>query len=444
MLAVPPMPPMPPMPQVRRVAMLSVHTSPLEQPGTGDAGGLNVYVAEVSKRLAERGIEVEIFTRMTDGSLPLESQMAPGVHVRHVIAGPLEGLSKGDLPGQLCAFAQGVMRAEAARPEGWYDLVHSHYWLSGQVGWLAADRWRVPLVHTMHTMARVKNSSLADGDIPEPPGREIGEAQVVEAADRLVANTVGEATELVELYDADPGRVRVVSPGVDLGLFTEGDVVAARARVGLPQDAHVLLFVGRIQPLKAPDVLLRAVADLLARRPDLRERLVVAVVGGPSGSGLGKPRALQELAHQLGIQAQVRFVPPVDRATLALWYRAADLVTVPSYSESFGLVAVEAQACGTPVVAAAVGGLPWAIGDGGLLIEGHRISDWSAGLEGLLDDPGRRELLSRRAVKHASQFSWERTTDRLLEVYAESMMVRTFSPVDDRAGRGGVPVAMIR
>jgi D-inositol-3-phosphate glycosyltransferase len=227
-------------------------------------------------------------------------------------------------------------------------------------------------------------------------------------------------------------------------LFTVGDVVAARARVGLPPDAHVLLFVGRIQPLKAPDVLLRAVADLLARRPDLRGRLVVAVVGGPSGSGLGRPRALQELADQLGIQAQVRFVPPVDRATLALWYRAADLVTVPSYSESFGLVAVEAQACGTPVVAAAVGGLPWAIGDGGLLIEGHRTSDWSAGLEGLLDDPGRRELLSRRAVKHASQFSWERTTDRLLEVYAESMMARTLSPVDAAAARSGVPAAMSR
>jgi len=291
-------------PQVRRVAMLSVHTSPLEQPGTGDAGGLNVYVVEVSKRLAQRGIEVEIFTRMTDGSLPLQSEIAPGVHVRNVIAGPFEGLGKADLPGQLCAFAQGVMRAEAARPEGWYDLVHSHYWLSGQVGWLAADRWRVPLVHTMHTMARVKNSRLADGDAPEPAGREIGEAQVVDAADRLVANTAGEARELVDLYGADPAKVRVVSPGVDLGLFTVGDVAAARAELGLPQDGQVLLFVGRIQPLKAPDVLLRAAADLLARRPELRRRLVVAVVGGPSGSGLGKPRALQELAQQLGIQAR--------------------------------------------------------------------------------------------------------------------------------------------
>ena len=446
---------MPAVPQVRRVAMLSVHTSPLEQPGTGDAGGLNVYVVEVSKRLAERGIEVEIFTRMTDGGLPLTSELAPGVHVRNVIAGPFEGLGKADLPGQLCAFAQGVMRAEAARPEGWYDLVHSHYWLSGQVGWLAADRWRVPLVHTMHTMARVKNSRLAEGDIPEPQGREIGEAQVVDAADRLVANTQGEAGELVDLYDADPGKVRVVSPGVDLGLFTVGDMASARARVGVPQDAQLLLFVGRIQPLKGPDVLLRAAADLLARRPELRRRLVIAIVGGPSGSGLGKPRALQELALRLGIQAQVRFVPPVDRATLALWYRAADLVTVPSHNESFGLVAIEAQACGTPVVAAAVGGLPFAIGEGGLLIEGHRTTEWSAGLESLLVDPARRQRLSRKAVEHASQFSWERTTDRLLEVYTESMTARSrspfdgvssgdvVSPLDEAVGLIGVPAAVI-
>jgi D-inositol-3-phosphate glycosyltransferase len=443
-------------PQVRRVAMLSVHTSPLEQPGTGDAGGLNVYVVEVSKRLAQRGIEVEIFTRMTDGALPRQSELSPGVHVRNVIAGPFEGLGKEDLPGQLCAFAQGVMRAEAARAEGWYDLVHSHYWLSGQVGWLAADRWRVPLVHTMHTMARVKNSRLAEGDTPEPPGRAIGEAQVVEAADRLVANTLGEAGELVDLYDADPGKVRVVSPGVDLSVFSVGDMAAARAQVGLPLNAHVLLFVGRIQPLKAPDVLLRAAADLLSRRPELRQQLVVAVLGGPSGSGLGKPRALQELAHELGIEAQVRFVPPVDRATLAAWYRAADLVAVPSHSESFGLVAVEAQACGTPVVAAAVGGLPFAVGTGGLLIDGHRTSDWSKGIEGLLDDPGRRRLLSRKAIDHAAQFSWERTTDRLLEVYTESMIARTAPPgdraapspdpislKDDPRGLTGVPAAVI-
>ena len=165
----------------RRVAMLSVHTSPLEQPGTGDAGGLNVYVVETAKRLARAGTEVEIFTRATSSDLPPITQLAPGVLVRHIVAGPFEGLSKNDLPGQLCAFAAGLMQVEAWQEPGWYDLVHSHYWLSGQVGWLAADRWNVPLVHTMHTMAKVKNASVAEGDSPEPAGRVIGEEQVVAA-----------------------------------------------------------------------------------------------------------------------------------------------------------------------------------------------------------------------------------------------------------------------
>ena len=256
--------------------MVSVHTSPLEQPGTGDAGGMNVYVAEVAKELATRGLEVDIFTRATTGTIPPIVELVPGVSVRHITAGPYEGLGKADLPGQLCAFAAGVMRAAAARPEGWYDVLHSHYWLSGQVGWLAADRWGVPLVHTMHTMARVKNLHLPTDDSPEPPGREIGEAQVVEAADRLVANTEGEAADLVALYDADPAKVRVVTPGVDLATFTPGDPHTAREALGLPRDGRVLLFVGRIQPLKRPDILLRVGSRAgppppgLARRPRAR------------------------------------------------------------------------------------------------------------------------------------------------------------------------------
>lgn len=201
---------------LRRVALISMHTSPIAQPGVGDAGGMNVYVAETARRLARRGIEVEIFTRATTYTQEPVLEIEPGVLVRQVAAGPFEGLVKADLPGQLCAFAAGVMREGARAPEGWFDVIHTHYWLSGQVGWLVADRWRVPLVHTMHTMAKVKNAHLALGDAAEPPGRLIGEEQVVAAADVLIANTELERAELIELYAADPGRVRVVTPGSTL------------------------------------------------------------------------------------------------------------------------------------------------------------------------------------------------------------------------------------
>ena len=431
--------------RIDRVAMLSVHTSPLEQPGTGDAGGLNVYVVEVARELAKRDVSVEIFTRTTTAELAPTVELEPGVLVRHVTAGPYEGLAKNDLPGQLCAFASGVMRTGAHSPEDHYSLVHSHYWLSGQVGWLAADRWQVPLVHTMHTMARVKNRHLAQGDAPEPSGREIGELQVVEAADRLIANTSGERGELIDLYDAEPSKVVVVPPGVDLSVFSPGDQREARAAVGVAAEARLLLFVGRIQPLKAPEVLVKAAAELLGRHPDWRGQLVVAVLGGPSGSGLEHPQSLQELTAALGLSAQVRFVPPVSRPELARWYRAADLVVVPSYSESFGLVAVEAQACGTPVVAADVGGLPTAVGEAGVLVDGHDIPTWADALEGLLMDPDRRKVLSRRAVEHAALFGWDRTAERLYEVYIEAMRARERG-LDGSSPNGsltGVPSAVV-
>lgn len=407
----------------RRVAMLSVHTSPLDQPGTGDAGGMNVYVVELARRLAALGTEVEVFTRATRGDLPPVVEVGDGVTVRHVAAGPYEGLAKDELPGQLCAFAAGVMRAEAQREPGWYDVIHSHYWLSGQVGWLAAERWGVPLVHSMHTMARVKNLSLAEGDKPEPDARAIGEQQVVEAADRLVANTPDEARQLVELYDADPERVVTVTPGVDLSTFSPGSRPAARAALGLPPDAVVLLFVGRIQPLKAPDILVRAAARMIEADPSLRHRLVVAVVGGPSGSGTEQPEALQRLAAALGVGDVVRFQPPVARSLLPQWYRAADVTVVPSYSESFGLVAVESQACGTPVVASAVGGLTTAISDGlsGLLVDGHDVDDYARVLRRLVDAPALRAELSEGALAHARGFGWDATAGRMLDLYADAV-----------------------
>ena len=403
--------------------MLSVHTSPLDQPGTGDAGGLNVYVLELARELAQRDIEIEIFTRATSSDLLPVVESEPGIRVRNVVAGPFEGLSKNDLPAQLCPFARDVLRAEAMHEHGWYDLVHSHYWLSGHVGALAKDRWGVPLVHTMHTMAKVKNSLLADGDEPEPQGRIIGEEQVVESADRLIANTDTEAQQLIDLYAADPQRVAVVNPGVDLDVFSPGDRLLERKRLGLPPDAIVLAFVGRIQPLKAPDVLVRAAAELVARDPSLRPRLVVAIVGGPSGSGTAKPDALIRLAKTLGVDDLVRFEPPVRQHELASWYRAADVVAVPSYNESFGLVALEAQACGTPVVAAATGGLLTAVADGvsGVLVDSHAPDEWARVLRSLVCDPLRLRAYGAAGVRHAQRFGWSATAERTLDVYQEAI-----------------------
>jgi D-inositol-3-phosphate glycosyltransferase len=343
------------------------------------------------------------------------------VLVHNVVAGPFEGLPKEDLPGQLCAMTAGVLRREASRREGWFDLIHSHYWLSGQVGWLAKERWGVPLVHTMHTMGRVKNRSLAPGDRPEPALRIIGEQQVVDAADRLVANTAAERADLVGLYDADPGLVDVVLPGVDLAAFHDGGRAAARAALGYAPDELVVLFVGRIQPLKAPDVLVRAAADLRELDPALASRVRLVFCGGPSGSGADLPAGLVELSGQLGVRAD--FHAALDRGRLREHYAAADVVGVPSHSESFGLVAVEAQACGTPVLAADVGGLPMAVADGqsGLLVPDHEPRTWALALRRVLGDPDLRAELAAGARPHALTLSWDRTVDGLLTSYSAAL-----------------------
>ena len=431
-----------------RIATISLHTSPLDQPGTGDAGGLNVYVVEVSKRLAERGVEVEIFTRAVCRDTPPTVELAPGVLVRNVVAGPFEELDKNALPAQICQFTFGVLRTEAAFAPGRYDLVHSHYWLSGQVAAVAAERWGVPLVQSMHTLGKVKNLALAAGDCAEPAARIRGEREVVAAADRLVANTSQEARQLTELYGADPWRVKTVNPGVDLSVFRPGSgpglgSASARRRLGLPADAAVLVFAGRIQPLKGPDVVLRAAACLLDACPWLAGRLVVAIVGGPSGSEVGAPGRLSGLASGLGIADLVRMEPPCPQRELADWYRAADIVLVPSHSESFGLVALEAQACGTPVVAAAVGGLRTVVRDGfsGVLVDGHDPAVWARVLSELLASPDRLSQLSRGALAHASAFGWPATAERLINVYTGAMNGDSVSDSLGASVRDGTPTA---
>ena len=411
----------------RRIATLSVHTSPLDQPGTGDAGGLNVYVVQVAKRLAALGTEVDIFTRAVCRDTPPLTELAPGVLVHNVAAGPYEELDKHDLPAQVCQFTLEVLRAEAAAAPGRYDLVHAHYWLSGKVGAAAKGRWGVPLVQSMHTLGKVKNAALATGDAAEPEMRIRGELEVIAAADRLIANTTEEARQLTEMYGADPGKVQTVNPGVDLSVFRPdgpGGQAEARRRLGVAQDAVVLLFVGRVQPLKGPDVALKAAARMVETDPELRKTLQVVIVGGPSGrQERADPERMRELAARLGISDLVRFEPPCPQAELAQWYRAATVTLTPSHSESFGLVALEAQACGTPVVAAGVGGLRTVVKDGesGILVDGHDPADWAHALKRLVRAPRRLQALSAGARRHASAFGWSATVDRLARVYTGAM-----------------------
>ena len=399
-----------------RIAVLMVHTSPLEQPGIGDAGGMNIYVVESVQRMAAMGVSVDIFTRRTDASAPEFIEISPGVRVRHFDCGH-GWLTKEQLPTHIAGLSREFLRI---MKEENYDVIHSHYWISGKVAMPAAKEFGIPLVHTMHTMARVKNMNLAEGEVPEPMIRVQGETQVVAAADALIANTDAEAASLVSLYDACPDNVHVVTPGVDLYTFTPGlGRSASRTAIDMPQEGLVVSFVGRIQPHKGPEVLIRATSELVKHSPLLRSKLIVNIVGGASGANTEEVDRLRELSSWLGIQDVVRFSPPVPRADLVQWYRASDLVVVPSYSESFGLVALEAQACGTPVVATAVGGLRTAVADGisGVLVDGHDPKAWSSVIARLLQEPQRRVLLSMGAIEHASHFGWDATARGTLDIY---------------------------
>nr|WP_240393914.1 D-inositol-3-phosphate glycosyltransferase [Corynebacterium lactis] len=399
--------------------MISMHTSPLEQPGIGDAGGMNVYVLRTCEELARRGVKVDVFTRATRSSDGQIVQVGENFRVINIVAGPYEGLEKSELPTQMTAFAGGVL--EFTREQGvHYDLIHSHYWLSGQVGWLLSELWRVPFVHTAHTLAAVKNMHLAAGDSPEPESRRICEQQIVDNACRLVVNTEAEAAQLADLHDAVATHIDVVPPGVNVDLFSPGNDRAterSRRELGIPLHTKVILFVGRLQRLKGPQVLLRGVGELLRRDPEANVRVIVC--GGLSGSGLAAPDEFHALAVEEGIDHLVRFMPPRPPEDLARLYQAADVVAVPSFNETFGLVAMEAQATGTPVVAANVGGLPIAVADGvsGLLVDGHEPGPWADALGELIENDGLRLKLARQAREHAMEFSWEKTVDRLAGVY---------------------------
>lgn len=418
---------------VRAVGLLSVHTSPLEQPGTGDSGGMNVAVLSLARRLARRGIRVEVFTRAAGDDLPAAVRVEPGLRVHHVDAGTA-GLSKDDLASHLCAFFLGMATHPAL--EG-LDVLHGHYWMSGWVGRRLRARYGIPLVQTFHTLGRVKNLTLAAGDQPEPALRLQGEARIAAEADLVLANTHEEARLLRQLYGVQPGRVRVVPPGVDLDVFNPSiDRHAARQALG---GGRVVLFAGRLQPLKAPDLAVRALAALRGLLPEdgLPTRLVV--VGGPSGHGqdVAGPEALHRLAAELGVAGDVAVLAPRPQHELAALYSAADAVILPSHTESFGLVALEALACGTPVVAAPVGGLPLLLaGGGGTLVAERSPEAYAAALLPYLTDARYRGRAAQAARAAATGFGWDRTADATLAAYADvtGALAREAEPAADARG----------
>ncbi len=400
---------------VRRLAVLSVHTSPLDQPGTGDGGGLNVHVLETSRRLAERGVMVDVFTRATAPAQPPVRSVSPGLRVHHVPAGPRGPVDKRRLPNRLCAFLLGLeAHVEEHAPGPPFDAIHAHYWLSGWVGWRLRRRWEVPLVQSFHTLGRVKNDALAPGDEPEPPVRLLAEARLVDEADRVVVSVCGEARHLHRRHGLSGDRISVVPPGVDVETFRPGPVRDPAVAPG--GDGPLLLFVGRLQPLKGPDVAVRTLAEVRRELPDVR-LLVVGGESGPAG-GATRPAALRSLARELGVGEAVAIMPAQPQPVLADLYRAASLTLVPSRTESFGLVALESQACATPVVAADVGGLTEVV-SGGVLVPGHVPRDHARAVVDLLSDHDRRRGLAERGLRRAGTASWERTVDGLLEVYGD-------------------------
>jgi D-inositol-3-phosphate glycosyltransferase len=407
------------LPRVRRVGLISVHTSPLDQPGAGDGGGLNVYVSEVARRMGARGVEVDVFTRRTDPAQPATTEVAPGVLLHHLDAGPAERVAKEDLATLLCPFELALALHPRLTD---LEVLHAHYWLSGWVGRRIARRTGIPLVQTFHTLAALKNATLAPGDRPEGALRLVAEAEVARDADQVLVLTCGEARLFHSSFGLSGARLTVVPAGVDLDLFTP-DGPSADDRT----DGIELLFAGRLQPLKGPDVALRTLAEVRRHRDDVRLR----IIGGASGgSGVATSvEALTGLARDLGVEQHVTFEPALPQAALAARLRAADLVLVPSRSETFGLIALEAQACGTPVVAARVPGLEVVVGGGGVLVDGHDAADHARAVLALLADPARMAAARDAGLADAAASSWERTVDRLLDAYTTVRHARMREPV---------------
>ncbi|MDQ6636935.1 MAG: glycosyltransferase [Candidatus Dormibacteraeota bacterium] len=418
-----------------RVAVFSLHTSPTASLGHSANGGMNVYIRQLCVGLSQLGVATDIFTRSLAGDKRVE-QLAPLSRVINLPAGPQE-LDKYRLLEQVPIFTEGV-RAFMAEGGLHYDAMYSHYWLSGMVACALRGSLRVPWAHTAHTLAIVKNRLLAPGDRPEPEVRVDLEGEVARCADLLIVNTQAEALELLRAYGVRQERLAVVAPGCDLGAFEPRPRQAAREALGYPEQ-RLFVFAGRLERLKGVDVLIRALAELTAdgARPELR----LLIIGGDShSSGESERQRLATLAERLGVTGQVSFTGPLPQERLAGYYAAAEAVLLPSYNESFGLVALEAQASGTPVIASNVPGLALVVSDGrtGFLVNGHDPRDYVDRMRQLLESPRLVEAMGSRAARRARGFSWDRTTERVHALLSEAVSKTTAAG----AGLGSSPAEL--
>jgi D-inositol-3-phosphate glycosyltransferase len=398
-----------------RVAMLSVHTCPLAVLGGKETGGMNVYVRELARELARMRMQADIFTRSQNPAIPRVVTLAEGVRVVHLAAGPQAPMARERVFEHLDEFVDGVEAFRIAAGAD-YDLIHAHYWLSGAVGLALRRRWAVPLVQMFHTLGRLKNDASHNGADREPDVRIAEEARIVAAADRIVASTVVERAHLVAHYGADPSRIAVIPCGVDTELFTPGGQAAARAALGLGDEPQ-LLYVGRQTPIKGLETLLDAMARLRAGGTPAR----LSIVGGDADEPLdGHEAALRERLGRLGLGKAVTFVGAQPQDRLPAWYVAADATVLPSYYESFGMVALEAMACGSPVVASRVGGLQTTVRDRvtGLLVREHDPAALAEALERLLGDEDLRWRLGREGVRWAAQHRWPCVAEAVCREYA--------------------------
>lgn len=409
---------------VRRVAMLSVHTCPLALLGGKKTGGMNVYVRDFGRELGCFGVEVDVFTRSQDDCQPrIKHELGPGGRVIHIPAGPEKPIPVAEVGNYLDEFAEGVLAF--AEAEGiHYDLIHSHYWLSGLVAEQLQRAWpHAPIVHMFHTLGHMKNLIAQDASERAPQDRLDGEAHVIRIADRIIAATPAEEQQLLDYYAADPGKIRVIPPGVDLGRFHPVEKKAAKTKVGIPCGDANILFVGRIEPLKGVDTLLRAMSILQERHPEAIRNTCLAIVGGdPWRDDLDTEMArLQQLRTDLGIHDLVTFLGAKDQDILPYYYAAAEVVVMPSHYESFGMVALEAMAMGTPVIASEVGGLAHLIQPGvtGFHVPSRDPEALAARLLVLLTDKELRQKLGQQARSYAKQYSWEAITARMVDVYQE-------------------------